>query len=108
MNEGCGYKRKGAEGIATNQNISDYATGVLMFSISTWHRCVFCVRGGSKIQGGQSGHGPHPVLPWNLAPPSSEGNKIFSLNFPNFCDYFVKKVVSEIRKCCQLQGASSL
>src|SRR6218665_680359 len=61
-----------------------------------------------RIQGGQSGHGPHPVLPWNLAPPSSEGNKIFILNFPNFCDYFVKKVVSEIRKCCQLQGASSL
>ena len=29
--------------------------------------------------------------------------KNFSLNIPNFCDYFVKKVVSEIRKCHQLQ-----
>ena len=34
---------------------------------------------------------------------SSEGKNIFIPNFPNFCDYFVKKVVSEIRKCCQLQ-----
>jgi len=30
--------------------------------------------------------------------------KKISLNFPNFCDYFVKKVVSEIRKCHQLRG----
>ena len=50
---------------------------------------------------------PHPVLPWTLAS-SSEETKFFSLQFPNVCDYFVKKVVSEIRKCRQLQGTSSL
>jgi len=79
MNEGCGYKRKGAEGIATNQNISDYATGVLMFSISTWHRCVFCVRGGSK--------GGNPVMApiqfchgiWPLPP--AKGTKFLVLIF---------------------------
>src|SRR6218665_548534 len=27
-----------------------------------------------------------------------------SINFPNLCDNFVKKLVSEIRKCHQLQG----
>ena len=27
-----------------------------------------------------------------------------SLHIPNLCDNFVKKLVSEIRKCCQLQG----
>ena len=45
----------------------------------------------------------HPVLPWTLAPPAKKQN-VFSLHFPNFCDYFVKKVVYEIRKCHQLHG----
>ena len=45
---------------------------------------------------------PHPVLLWTLAP-SSEEKKI-SLNFPSFCDYFVKKIVSEIEKCHQPRG----
>src|SRR6218665_1949977 len=36
-----------------------------------------------------------------LWPPSRE-EKNFCLNFHNFCDYFVKKLVSEIRKCHQL------
>ena len=47
-------------------------------------------RGGSR--GANPAMAPHPVLPWTLAP-SSEETK-FSLTFPNFCDYFVKKVVS--------------
>jgi len=51
----------------------------------------------------QSGHGPHPFWQWTFAPPLK---KIFfiSLNFPNLCDNFVRKLVSEIRKCHQLQG----
>ena len=50
-----------------------------------------------------------PIRSWppssfavDSGPPTGKG-KIFSPNFPNFCDYFVKKVVSEIRKCRQLQ-----
>src|SRR6218665_2325470 len=44
----------------------------------------------------------------DFGPPSGEGKQFFCLrpNFPNFCDYFLKKVVtvvSEIRKCRQLQ-----
>src|SRR6218665_247967 len=47
---------------------------------------------------------PHPVLPWTLAP-LERRNTLFSLHFPNFCDYFfVKKVVYEIRKCHQFHG----
>jgi len=44
-----------------------------------------------------------------LWPPSSE-EKPFTLNFLNSCDYFVKKVVSEIRKChhCSFSGTSSI
>src|SRR6218665_2715156 len=52
-----------------------------------------------------------PIRPWppiqfchGLWPTSSEGKQFCSPKFPNFCDYFVKKVVSEIRKCRQLQG----
>jgi len=50
--------------------------------------------------GGQSCHGPPPSsFAMDFGPPPAKENKIFSPNFPNFCDYFVKKVVSEIRKC---------
>jgi len=44
---------------------------------------------------------PHPFWQWTLAPPHKE--KIFSLNFQNLCDNVVKKLVSEKRKCHQLQ-----
>ena len=65
--------------------------------------------GADPEAGGQSGHGSHPVLPWTLAP-LQRREKIFNLNFLNFCDYFVKKVglVSEIRKCHHFQGDLSL
>ena len=46
-------------------------------------------------RGSQSGHALPFSFAMDFAPP-------LSLNFPNFCDYFVKKV-SEIRKCRQLQ-----
>ena len=43
---------------------------------------------------------PHPFWQWTLVP-FNKGKK-FSLNFPNLCDNVVKKLVSEIRKCCWL------
>src|SRR6218665_2579698 len=49
-----------------------------------------------------------PIWSWppssfamDFGPPAKKTN--FSINFPNFCDYFVKKVVFEIRKCHQPQ-----
>ena len=37
---------------------------------------------------------------------ASEGQSVdvVYINIPNLCDNFIKKVVSEIRKCRQLQG----
>src|SRR6218665_3904086 len=54
------------------------------------------------IQGEQSAHGPNPpsILARDFGP-----KNCCSLNFHNLCDNFAKKLVSEIRKCCQLQGA---
>ena len=43
----------------------------------------------------------HPFWLWTLAP-INRRKTFFSLNFPNLCDHFVKKLVSEIRKCRQL------
>jgi len=48
---------------------------------------------------GQFSYGPHPVLPWTS---HHQRKNILNLIFTNFCDCFVKKVVSEIRKCRQL------
>src|SRR6218665_972616 len=42
---------------------------------------------------------PHPLYDCSDTIPCSP----CSLNCPNFCDNFVKKLVSEIRKCRQLQ-----
>src|SRR6218665_2640290 len=39
-----------------------------------------------------------------LWPPPAKKENFFSLHFPDFCDYFVKKVVYEIRKCHQLHA----
>src|SRR6218665_3047487 len=49
---------------------------------------------------------------WDCAPPLNRALMLAyacfrspcSLNFPNLCDNFVKILVSEIRKCHQLQG----
>jgi len=41
-------------------------------------------------------------LALNFDPPPKKEKQFFSLNFPNLCDNFVKKFVSERRKC-QLQ-----
>src|SRR6218665_921380 len=45
---------------------------------------------------------------WDCAPPPMLAYTPLTLatclNFPNLCDNFVKKLVSEIRKCHQLQG----
>src|SRR6218665_38812 len=38
---------------------------------------------------------------------NSGGKQFFSLNFSNFCDYFVKKVVSEIKNAISFRGSSS-
>src|SRR6218665_2629491 len=43
--------------------------------------------------------GPLTILFWCRGAPTLAMQSI-----TNFCDYFVKKVVSEIRKCSQLQG----
>jgi len=51
----------------------------------------------------KSGHGLHPFLLWTLAPSTESERKNFSLNFPNLCYNCFEKLVSEIRKCCQLQ-----
>src|SRR6218665_466649 len=55
---------------------------------------------GSHLEGarGQSGRGPPSSFAMYLGPLQRLGT-IFSLNFPNFWDYFGQKVVSEIRKC---------
>jgi len=70
---------------------------------SSYHR-TFPVSGADP-----GGIRPRPPIPFchGLWPPPSSEEKLFlSLNFSNFCDYFVQKVVSEVIKCCQLQGTS--
>src|SRR6218665_4027340 len=49
-----------------------------------------------------------PIRPWTLAPPPAKKQNLFSLHFPNFCDYLVKKIVYEIRNVTSLRGTSSL
>ena len=46
------------------------------------------------------------ILAMDFSTPSNkEKRKSYSsLYFSNLCDNFVKKLASEIRKCCQLQG----
>jgi len=41
-------------------------------------------------------------------PPPAKKQNLFSLHFPNFCDYLVKKIVYEIRNVTSLRGTSSL
>ncbi len=47
---------------------------------------------------GQSDQGLHAFWQWTFVPPPAK-NKLIVVNFPNLCDNFVKKLVSEIRKC---------
>src|SRR6218665_3455467 len=55
--------------------------------------------GDHGIGRGQSGHGTPIQFCHGLLPPPAKKQNFFSVHFPNFCDYFVKKVVYEIRKC---------
>src|SRR6218665_1585356 len=57
-----------------------------------------------RIQGSDPAMAPLTVSRFGMDLGSTpEKETIFSLNVPNFGDYFVEKVVSEIRKCRQLQ-----
>ena len=56
-----------------------------------------------------------PIRPWppscfamDFGPPPAKKQNLFSLHFPNFCDYLVKKIVYEIRNVTSLRGTSSL
>jgi len=55
-----------------------------------------------------------PIRPWppssfaiNFGPLPAKKQNLFSLHFPNFRDYFVKKVVYEIRNVINFRGTSS-
>ena len=50
----------------------------------------------------------HQFFQWTLAHPPTKTKYFYSLNFSSFCDNVVKKLVSEIRKCCQLQRTKYL
>ena len=51
--------------------------------------------------------GDNPAMAPDCYCSLKQSQKIFSLSFPNLCDNFVKKLVSEIRKC-QLQSSEPL
>src|SRR6218665_3493443 len=65
------------------------------------------MRDQGRIQGlGNPAMAPTSSFFMDIVPLQRMGKGV-SLNFSNFCDNFVKKVVFEIRKCRHLQGTSS-